>query len=108
MTGDKPDPASENMSIVEIDAVDLEEWERDRHTPAAPKEHLAALVRQTTKGEAEAEQEKRATGDGRPATRRAQRAVSNQATCRAPVAVGQRGRRSQPRGANSKRPLSRR
>ena len=33
--------------VVEIDAIDEEEWERDRHTPQAPVAGLAALVRQT-------------------------------------------------------------
>jgi Tetratricopeptide repeat len=33
--------------VVEIDAIDLDEWERDRHTPQAPAAGLAALVRQT-------------------------------------------------------------
>ena len=44
----KPDAASEHVSIVEIEAVDLDEWERDQRTPSASPENLAALVRQTT------------------------------------------------------------
>ena len=34
-------------SVVEIDAMDVAEWEQDKHTPAAPQEHLAQLVKQT-------------------------------------------------------------
>ena len=33
--------------VVEIDAIDVAEWERDQHTPQAPVAGLAALVRQT-------------------------------------------------------------
>ena len=34
-----PDP-----SVVEIDAMDMSEWEQDRHTPKASSEGLAELV----------------------------------------------------------------
>lgn len=36
-----------NANVVEIDAIDVAEWERDQYTPRAPAAGLAELVRQT-------------------------------------------------------------
>jgi hypothetical protein len=53
---DPGDPdAPTTVAVVEMDAMDLEEWEQDQHTPAAPEEHLAALVKQTRSAPATAE-----------------------------------------------------
>lgn len=41
--------SEENTEIVEIEAIGLEEWDRDRHTPRAIDENLAALVKQDRK-----------------------------------------------------------
>lgn len=40
-------PGAAPERVVEIDAIDVAEWERDQHTPQAPVAGLAALVRQT-------------------------------------------------------------
>lgn len=46
----KPAPPSAGQgaaNVVEIDAIDVAEWERDQYTPRAPAAGLAELVRQT-------------------------------------------------------------
>ena len=40
-----PEPPTEEL--VEMEAMDLEEWEKDQHTPQAPDAKLAALVKQS-------------------------------------------------------------
>ena len=40
----------EEASVVELDAMDVAEWEQDQHTPVASDEKLADLVKQTTEG----------------------------------------------------------
>jgi len=48
MTKPAPPPSREEAAtVVEIDAIDVAEWEHDQHTPLAPSAGLAALVRQT-------------------------------------------------------------
>jgi hypothetical protein len=42
-----PRAGHDDGKVVEIDAIDGAEWERDQHTPQAPVAGLAALVRQT-------------------------------------------------------------
>ncbi|HTR51867.1 MAG TPA: hypothetical protein VMJ10_14225, partial [Kofleriaceae bacterium] len=41
---DRRDP---DAAVVEIDAMDVAEWERDKHTPLAPTEGLAELVKKS-------------------------------------------------------------
>jgi hypothetical protein len=48
-----PGPAPEQ--VVEIDAIDVGEWERDQHTTEAPVAGLAALIRQTAPQQARVE-----------------------------------------------------
>jgi hypothetical protein len=48
-------------SVVEMDAIDVAEWERDQHTPRAPSAGLAALVRQTLPQPSADEPQRRAT-----------------------------------------------
>lgn len=43
----RPRAGNSEPRVVEIDAIDVAEWERDQHTPQAPPAGLAALVRQT-------------------------------------------------------------
>jgi tetratricopeptide (TPR) repeat protein len=56
---------SEGESVVEIDAMDNEEWEKDQHTPIAPNAELAELVKQT---KAEPAKPAPAKPAGRPST----------------------------------------
>jgi tetratricopeptide (TPR) repeat protein len=56
---------SEGESVVEIDAIDNEEWEKDQHTPIAPNAELAELVKQT---KAEPAKPAPAKPAGRPST----------------------------------------
>ncbi|MBA3451955.1 MAG: hypothetical protein H0T42_02520, partial [Deltaproteobacteria bacterium] len=44
----KPAPPSQpKEELVEMEAMDLEEWEQDQHTPVATDEKLAELVKQS-------------------------------------------------------------
>ena len=43
---------NESTNVVEMDAIDIDEWDRDRHTPRAHDTNLAELVRQSTAAEA--------------------------------------------------------
>lgn len=47
MTTQARPPRPGDPNVVEMDAIDGAEWERDQHTPPAPAAGLAALVRQT-------------------------------------------------------------
>jgi hypothetical protein len=47
--------AGDGGQVVEIDAIDVAEWESDQHTPQAPVAGLAALVRQTVRGRSQGE-----------------------------------------------------
>lgn len=46
MTAKRP-PEEEASAVVELDAMDVAEWEQDQHTPVAPDSELAALVKKT-------------------------------------------------------------
>jgi hypothetical protein len=57
--------------IVEIDAIDVAEWERDQHTPQAPVAGLAALVRQTVPQPVRVEPKRKGATQQMPATTQA-------------------------------------
>src|ERR1700733_9252728 len=41
----------EKTDIVEIEAMDVDEWDRDRHTPRAHDKNIAELLKQSTASE---------------------------------------------------------
>ena len=68
-TGDEP-------NVVEIDAMDVDEWDRDRHTPRAHDANLAALVKQS----ASTDEPKRTTSATTPRPPTAKPAGAERAT----------------------------
>ena len=47
MTTKQAPPSSPHEELVEMEAMDLEEWEKDQHTPQQADDKLAALVKQS-------------------------------------------------------------